>query len=161
MLLASHGSLDTISTCLAAPAPAADSLIRPGLPACSSASQSGGGRSLYAGIWGNLVGVAPASAIFMAVYEPTKQVNTADKPLLGYCQLMLRPAAAVLLPHAGCHSCCSCNCLPLPLLLLLLLLLPPLLLLVLLLLLLLLVLLLLLLLLLLNNRLISLPLRSL
>ena len=36
--------------------------------------QAGGGRALYAGIWGNLVGVAPASAIFMAVYEPVKQV---------------------------------------------------------------------------------------
>lgn len=35
--------------------------------------QAGGGRSLYAGVWGNLVGVAPASAIFMAVYEPVKQ----------------------------------------------------------------------------------------
>ncbi|EFN52011.1 hypothetical protein CHLNCDRAFT_27414, partial [Chlorella variabilis] len=28
---------------------------------------------LYAGVWGNLVGVAPSSAIFMAVYEPVKQ----------------------------------------------------------------------------------------
>lgn len=37
--------------------------------------QAGGGRSLYAGVWGNLVGVAPASAIFMAVYEPVKQVR--------------------------------------------------------------------------------------
>jgi solute carrier family 25 S-adenosylmethionine transporter 26 len=36
--------------------------------------QAGGGRALYAGVWGNLVGVAPASAIFMAVYEPVKQV---------------------------------------------------------------------------------------
>ncbi|PRW20277.1 S-adenosylmethionine carrier chloroplastic mitochondrial [Chlorella sorokiniana] len=39
----------------------------------SALLKAGGGRSLYAGIWGNLVGVAPASAIFMAVYEPTKQ----------------------------------------------------------------------------------------
>lgn len=39
--------------------------------------QAGGGRSLYAGVWGNLAGVAPASAIFMAVYEPTKQVGGA------------------------------------------------------------------------------------
>jgi hypothetical protein len=37
--------------------------------------QAGGGRGLYAGVWGNLVGVAPASAIFMAVYEPVKQVG--------------------------------------------------------------------------------------
>lgn len=37
--------------------------------------QAGGGRSLYAGVWGNLAGVAPASAIFMAVYEPVKQVG--------------------------------------------------------------------------------------
>ncbi|KAL6766704.1 hypothetical protein ACKKBG_A37030 [Auxenochlorella protothecoides x Auxenochlorella symbiontica] len=35
--------------------------------------QAGGGRGLYAGLVGNLVGVAPASAIFMAVYEPVKQ----------------------------------------------------------------------------------------
>ena len=35
--------------------------------------QAGGSRALYAGVWGNLVGVAPASAIFMAVYEPVKQ----------------------------------------------------------------------------------------
>ncbi|GFR47022.1 hypothetical protein Agub_g8707, partial [Astrephomene gubernaculifera] len=33
---------------------------------------SGGGKGLYAGVWGNLAGVAPASAIFMACYEPTK-----------------------------------------------------------------------------------------
>ncbi|KAF8060543.1 SAMC1 [Scenedesmus sp. PABB004] len=33
---------------------------------------SGGGRGLYAGVWGNLAGVAPSSAIFMAVYEPVK-----------------------------------------------------------------------------------------
>ena len=37
--------------------------------------QAGGGRSLYAGVWGNLAGVAPSSAIFMAVYEPVKQVG--------------------------------------------------------------------------------------
>lgn len=34
--------------------------------------QSGGGKALYAGVFGNLAGVAPASAIFMAVYEPVK-----------------------------------------------------------------------------------------
>ena len=34
--------------------------------------QSGGGRALYAGVWGNLAGVMPASAIFMGVYEPVK-----------------------------------------------------------------------------------------
>eukprot|EP01024_Parvocaulis_polyphysoides_P030088 TRINITY_DN27343_c0_g1_i1.p1 TRINITY_DN27343_c0_g1~~TRINITY_DN27343_c0_g1_i1.p1 ORF type:complete len:264 (+),score=58.39 TRINITY_DN27343_c0_g1_i1:77-793(+) len=32
----------------------------------------GGGKALYAGVWGNLAGVAPASAIFMAFYEPSK-----------------------------------------------------------------------------------------
>jgi solute carrier family 25 S-adenosylmethionine transporter 26 len=42
--------------------------------------QAGGGRAVYAGIWGNLVGVAPASAIFMAVYEPVKQAVTARVP---------------------------------------------------------------------------------
>ncbi len=34
-----------------------------------------------AGVWGNLAGVAPASAIFMAFYEPTKlavQVKQCD-----------------------------------------------------------------------------------
>ena len=35
--------------------------------------QRGGGKALYSGVWGNLVGVAPASAIFMAVYNPAKQ----------------------------------------------------------------------------------------
>ena len=49
--------------------------------------QAGGGRALYAGVWGNLVGVAPASAIFMAVYEPVKQAVAAavseDRAFLG------------------------------------------------------------------------------
>jgi hypothetical protein len=48
---------------------------------------SGGGKALYAGVWGNLVGVAPSSAIFMAFYEPVKQaVHQAvseDKQYLG------------------------------------------------------------------------------
>ena len=35
--------------------------------------QSGGGKALYAGLWGNLAGVVPASAIFMGIYEPVKQ----------------------------------------------------------------------------------------
>ena len=35
--------------------------------------RAGGGKALYAGVWGNLVGVIPASAIFMGIYEPTKQ----------------------------------------------------------------------------------------
>lgn len=34
--------------------------------------KQGGARNLYAGVWGNLVGVAPASAVFMAIYEPVK-----------------------------------------------------------------------------------------
>eukprot|EP00877_Chromochloris_zofingiensis_P006728 jgi/Chrzof1/2308/Cz11g10140.t1 len=34
---------------------------------------SGGSKGLYAGVWGNLAGVAPSSALFMAVYEPVKQ----------------------------------------------------------------------------------------
>jgi solute carrier family 25 (mitochondrial S-adenosylmethionine transporter), member 26 len=42
--------------------------------------QAGGGRALYAGVWGNLAGVAPASAIFMAVYEPVKQAVIAAVP---------------------------------------------------------------------------------
>jgi solute carrier family 25 S-adenosylmethionine transporter 26 len=35
--------------------------------------KSGGGKALYAGLVGNLLGVAPATAVFMAVYEPIKQ----------------------------------------------------------------------------------------
>ena len=34
--------------------------------------RAGGGTALYAGVWGNLVGVMPASALFMAVYEPAR-----------------------------------------------------------------------------------------
>ncbi len=34
--------------------------------------RSGGGKALYSGIFGNLAGVVPASAIFMGVYEPVK-----------------------------------------------------------------------------------------
>lgn len=36
--------------------------------------QAGGGKALYAGIWGNLLGVAPSTGVFMAIYEPLKQV---------------------------------------------------------------------------------------
>jgi solute carrier family 25 S-adenosylmethionine transporter 26 len=42
--------------------------------------QAGGGRALYAGLWGNLAGVIPASAIFMAVYEPVKAAVVAAVP---------------------------------------------------------------------------------
>ncbi len=35
--------------------------------------KGGGLRALYSGLWGNLVGVAPASAIFLCVYEPLKK----------------------------------------------------------------------------------------
>lgn len=42
--------------------------------------KSGGGRGLYAGVWGNLTGVAPASAVFMAVYEPVKKAVIASQP---------------------------------------------------------------------------------
>jgi solute carrier family 25 S-adenosylmethionine transporter 26 len=49
--------------------------------------RSGGGRNLYAGVWGNLVGVAPASAVFMGIYEPVKAHITErvspDKSFLG------------------------------------------------------------------------------
>ena len=34
--------------------------------------KQGGAKNLYAGVWGNLAGVAPASAVFMAIYEPIK-----------------------------------------------------------------------------------------
>jgi hypothetical protein len=36
--------------------------------------ESGGGKGLYAGVWGNLAGVVPSSALFMSVYEPVKQM---------------------------------------------------------------------------------------
>lgn len=35
--------------------------------------KAGGGKALYSGLWGNLFGVAPATAVFFAVYEPVKQ----------------------------------------------------------------------------------------
>lgn len=38
--------------------------------------QAGGGKALYAGIWGNLLGVAPSTGVFMAIYEPLKQVRS-------------------------------------------------------------------------------------
>ncbi len=37
--------------------------------------QSGGGKALYTGVFGNLAGVAPATAVFMAIYEPLKKVH--------------------------------------------------------------------------------------
>lgn len=40
----------------------------------------GGGKSLYAGVWGNLAGVAPSSAIFMACYEPVKLAVQKELP---------------------------------------------------------------------------------
>ncbi len=40
--------------------------------------QQGGGKALYAGVWGNLAGVAPASAIFISVYEPVKKAVEAS-----------------------------------------------------------------------------------
>mmetsp|Transcript_26642 Transcript_26642/g.72015 ORF Transcript_26642/g.72015 Transcript_26642/m.72015 type:complete len:397 (+) Transcript_26642:40-1230(+) len=49
--------------------------------------QSGGGKGLYAGLWGNLAGVAPASAIFISVYEPVKrsveEAVSSDQQYLG------------------------------------------------------------------------------
>lgn len=38
----------------------------------SALAKQGGTKNLYAGVWGNLVGVAPASAVFMGIYEPVK-----------------------------------------------------------------------------------------
>jgi hypothetical protein len=59
---------------------------------------SGGGKALYAGVVGNLVGVAPSSAIFMAFYEPVKQAVhqsvSEDKQYLG-------PVVAGAQPGAG------------------------------------------------------------
>lgn len=42
--------------------------------------EAGGGKGLYAGVWGNLVGVAPASAIFISVYEPVKKYVMGQLP---------------------------------------------------------------------------------
>lgn len=42
--------------------------------------KSGGGKALYAGIAGNLAGVAPSTAIFMACYEPLKQAVQSRVP---------------------------------------------------------------------------------
>eukprot|EP00892_Ulva_mutabilis_P001191 jgi/Ulvmu1/11072/UM007_0254.1 len=44
----------------------------------SALIKQGGGKALYAGIGGNLLGVAPATAIFMAVYEPAKRAIAAE-----------------------------------------------------------------------------------
>jgi len=41
--------------------------------------ESGGGRGLYAGVWGNLAGVVPSSALFMSVYEPVKHAVSARR----------------------------------------------------------------------------------
>lgn len=49
--------------------------------------KQGGAKNLYAGVWGNLAGVAPASAVFMGIYEPIKAAITDrvsdDKSFLG------------------------------------------------------------------------------
>ncbi|KAK9864898.1 hypothetical protein WJX84_008193 [Apatococcus fuscideae] len=42
--------------------------------------KGGGLRALYSGLWGNLVGVAPASAIFLCVYEPLKRAVCQNIP---------------------------------------------------------------------------------
>lgn len=42
--------------------------------------QGGGGKALYTGLWGNLAGVVPASAIFMGIYEPVKKHIAARVP---------------------------------------------------------------------------------
>lgn len=47
----------------------------------SALLKTGGGRALYAGVWGNLAGVLPSSALFMAVYEPVKQAVYARRDL--------------------------------------------------------------------------------
>jgi hypothetical protein len=47
--------------------------------------QAGGGRSLYAGVWGNLAGVAPSSAIFIAVYESVKRVVSGCECVAVWC----------------------------------------------------------------------------
>lgn len=54
----------------------------------------GGGKALYAGVWGNLVGVVPASAIFMGVYEPVKQKVAAANPEKGWLGPLIAGATA-------------------------------------------------------------------
>jgi hypothetical protein len=57
--------------------------------------QAGGGKALYAGVFGNLAGVAPASAIFMAVYEPVK---------VGIPAFLLDPGALLLGVVVSCWA---------------------------------------------------------
>ena len=42
--------------------------------------KGGGISKLYSGVWGNLAGVAPATALFFAVYEPVKHSVTECLP---------------------------------------------------------------------------------
>lgn len=74
----------------------------------------GGGKiileGLYSGLAGNLAGVLPASAIFVGVYEPTKQklLKSLPENLSALAQLGMRL-------HSGCRchwGCCffSCSC---------------------------------------------------
>ena len=65
--------------------------------------QSGGGRNLYAGMWGNLAGVAPASAIFMGFYEPIKaQIQERVSPERSACHCAF--ACADYLHLLLCHQ---------------------------------------------------------
>lgn len=48
--------------------------------------QGGGGKALYAGIWGNLLGVAPSTGVFMAIYEPLKQVGLRIRGFYPVCR---------------------------------------------------------------------------
>ena len=63
-MLAALYPLDTIKTRMQA--------VTSGAP-IGELLKGGGLRALYSGLWGNLVGVAPASAIFLCVYEPIKK----------------------------------------------------------------------------------------
>ena len=59
--------------------------------------EAGGGRGLYAGVWGNLAGVAPASAVFISVYEPVKKYVMSQLPEnRSYVGPMIAGAAAGL-----------------------------------------------------------------
>lgn len=74
--------------------------------------RSGGGRALYSGVWGNLAGVVPASAIFMGVYEPVKQARRCcaarAHPLWPLCASLLVLRCSVAAAALGCLMACQC-----------------------------------------------------
>jgi hypothetical protein len=71
---------------------------------------AGGGKGLYAGVWGNLAGVVPSSALFMSVYEPVKQeVRLVLRVCVwGGCIVCVACVRGGTLWQMGaCHSICT------------------------------------------------------